>query len=392
MVTPRDDTQHPAAPTSGWYLEGYRDGASCIVHIDHFPFTIGRHENSDLAIFEREVSRFHATLETGEHGLVVRDLGSTNGTFVNNRPIPAEHAVRDGDVLHFGRFEYRLRYNAEQTRDIEDDMDTTRFSAAPPQESDSHFVIKDRFEELLRTGAVQPYFQPLVAAQDFRLIGYELLGRGALEGLDKSPMRLLKIARGLGQAKECSTLFRETGILAAARRLPHSKMCIFFNILPEETELNFLRTAVPKMRELAPDLPLAMEIHEETVTHLKDLAEIKALLHDHAILLAFDDFGAGQALRFKDMCHVQPDVLKFDIAWIRDIDRETKVQQLASDLVNRAREFGIKTLAEGTETKAEVDTCVALGFDYLQGFYFGKPDPDLLVTTFRPAPAATGPS
>lgn len=378
-----DYTNRKPTPASGWYLEGFQDGKPWIIRIKSFPFAIGRLEGSDLFLSSSEISRRHAEIDANEQGIIVRDFNSTNGTFINNRRLQGAQPIKDGDILHFGRFEFRLRHEERlpQTDELEDDLGVTRFSAAAPQES--FFATSNRFEEMLRTRAVQPHFQPLVSAKDRRLIGYELLGRGKLEGLVQSPAGLLEIARALGKEKECSTLFRETGI-AMARILSQTKLQIFFNILPEETELNFLRTAVPKLREIAPDLPLAMEIHEKTVTQVTAMAEIKALLHDHQILLAYDDFGAGES-RLLEAIKVPPDVLKFDIALIRNIDREPETQQGVADLVTFAHNRGIKTLAEGTETQAEVETCVALGFDYLQGFYFGKPAPDFGSTVFRVA-------
>jgi FHA domain/Protein of unknown function (DUF3662) len=71
---------------------------------------IGRSEEGEVVLVDPSVSRAHAVVEIGSRGAVVRDLGSTNGTFVNGRRIEAE-ALRDGDELRFGNT--RMRFESQ---------------------------------------------------------------------------------------------------------------------------------------------------------------------------------------------------------------------------------------------------------------------------------------
>jgi two-component system, cell cycle response regulator len=64
--------------------------------------TIGRSSNSVLQLDIDNVSRNHAAIVMTPLGHVLRDLGSTNGTFVNDRRI-TEHRLRDGDLVRVGR-------------------------------------------------------------------------------------------------------------------------------------------------------------------------------------------------------------------------------------------------------------------------------------------------
>ncbi len=64
--------------------------------------TIGRSSGSVLQLDIDNVSRNHAAIVMTPLGHVIRDLGSTNGTFVNDRRI-AEHRLRDGDQVRIGR-------------------------------------------------------------------------------------------------------------------------------------------------------------------------------------------------------------------------------------------------------------------------------------------------
>ncbi len=70
-------------------------------------YTVGRLAHCDLPLRDPTVSRQHAELEAAGDALTVRDLGSTNGTFVNGRRIAAA-IVHEGDGLAFGKVGFRL--------------------------------------------------------------------------------------------------------------------------------------------------------------------------------------------------------------------------------------------------------------------------------------------
>jgi hypothetical protein len=70
---------------------------------------IGRGEESQIVLHDPSVSRAHAVVEVAAGKAVVRDLGSTNGTFLNGRRVEAE-PLRDGDELRFGNT--RMRFEA----------------------------------------------------------------------------------------------------------------------------------------------------------------------------------------------------------------------------------------------------------------------------------------
>ncbi|MFL5342158.1 MAG: diguanylate cyclase [Gemmataceae bacterium] len=72
------------------------------------PIVIGRTETCDIAIPDHSVSRMHARVETTPTGVSVTDLKSTNGTFINDRPVTSSSLLRDGDYLRAGNCIYRF--------------------------------------------------------------------------------------------------------------------------------------------------------------------------------------------------------------------------------------------------------------------------------------------
>lgn len=65
---------------------------------------IGRGRDCDLPIPAPEASRRHCEIACEGNQFIVRDLGSTNGTFVNGEPLNAAHVLRPGDRIEIGNF------------------------------------------------------------------------------------------------------------------------------------------------------------------------------------------------------------------------------------------------------------------------------------------------
>ena len=69
-------------------------------------------------------------------------------------------------------------------------------------------------------------------------------------------------------------------------------------------------------------------------------------------------------------------MLKFDIALVQGLEgSESPKYRLLESLNKLIQQLGVKTLAEGVETKQQAEACRAIGIDYIQGFYFGRPEP-----------------
>lgn len=64
--------------------------------------TVGRSRHCDLSIAEPSISRKHVFCTVGAGRILIQDLGSSNGTFVNGRPAAGESALHDGDELRLG--------------------------------------------------------------------------------------------------------------------------------------------------------------------------------------------------------------------------------------------------------------------------------------------------
>src|SRR5687768_15744150 len=102
-----------------WYLDGVGDDAEARQYVlSPFPFQVGRDHRTSLWLPHKSISKQHAefTLEDGR--LTLRDLGSTNGTFVNAERLYEQTAVESGDLVHFANVGFRVAaWRHEDCRD-----------------------------------------------------------------------------------------------------------------------------------------------------------------------------------------------------------------------------------------------------------------------------------
>lgn len=116
----------------------------------------------------------------------------------------------------------------------------------------------------------------------------------------------------------------------------------------------------------------------ERVTDHAHLKSIFAEYKKQGFQTAIDDFGAGYS-GLNLLAEFQPDVIKLDMALIRNIDAD-RVRSIIVDAICRVcEELRIRVVAEGIETRAEFDHLRQKGLRYFQGYYFAKPVFDGLV-------------
>ena len=97
-----------------------------------------------------------------------------------------------------------------------------------------------------------------------------------------------------------------------------------------------LLESLEELRAIAPQLDLALEIHESVLTRPAAIAELRALLLERNIALAYDDFGAGQA-RLLELAEAPPHYLKFDRRFVHGLDQAPAGEAPAAPVAPRPR-------------------------------------------------------
>jgi EAL domain-containing protein (putative c-di-GMP-specific phosphodiesterase class I)/CheY-like chemotaxis protein len=215
-------------------------------------------------------------------------------------------------------------------------------------------------------------YQPIVGARTGALFGVEALLRTDEPSMP-SPLDVLRAASRLGRLRELGRRCR----LLAARDVAGTRpgTFLFNNLHPDDLFDD----------ELAdPDSPLGaiatrviLEITEraalEATTALRDRL---AALRDMGYRFAIDDIGAGYS-GLNSFAEVMPEVVKVDMALVRNIHESQVRQRTVRLLCNLVHESSGLVVGEGVETAEERDCLLELGCDLFQGYFFGKPAPTI---------------
>jgi len=354
---------HRTGDGETWCLVGRLKEGTAVreVPVRPLPFRVGRAPKSALCLDSPVVSNQHAEIAVIPGGLSVRDLSSTNGTYVNGARLAEVARVSEGDLVQFATTAFRIGRAASQQP-----IGTRAANAL------DEALALVQFERLLEQRAVLPYFQPIVDLAVVDTVGFELLSRSRMYGLD-DPKKMFHAAAHFDSEAQLSRMMRQAAVEVGGE-LDH-RCNLFFNSHPAELNNPELLPSIRQLRDSRPSQPMTLEIHEAAFTSVDALHELRAGLLDMEVQLAFDDFGAGQA-RLLELADARPDYLKFDICLIKDVHRSSaKKQQLVKHLVRMVNELGIVALAEGVETAGEHEFCLEAGFALGQGYYYGRPAP-----------------
>jgi EAL domain-containing protein (putative c-di-GMP-specific phosphodiesterase class I) len=347
-------------------LEHYPEpgGAAHCVPLEHFPFRIGRCTTADFIIYSRQVSKEHAEIDRAADEFLIRDLGSTNGTFVNGQ------RVAQSVLVHVAHKEFRFAWQAVRSKPVSDNFLTDTGASHVP-----FSVIHDgeHLRELLIQHSVSIVFQPIVHLETSEVLGHEALGRGAHEELSPNPCDLFRLAEHCKLAPELSRLFRLVAMEEAAR-LPQEGL-VFFNVHPSEMAKDSLLNSLAGIPEtFRTSGRMVLEIHEDFVADMATMRRLRSHLKELGIGLAYDDFGAGQA-RLRELTEAPPDFIKLDMSLIRGIDIAKPRQELIQAISRISGDLGVRLIAEGLEAREEVDACWRLGCAFGQGYLLGRPMP-----------------
>ena len=132
------------------------------------------------------------------------------------------------------------------------------------------------------------------------------------------------------------------------------------------------------------------------VTEMVALGELGASadwvdeLRARGLKVALDDFGSGFA-SYAYLRKLPLDLLKIDGSFISNIEHDPINQAMVRSMVQIARKLGLQTVAEFVENQAGMDCLKALGIDYAQGYFIGRPQPISQLADLVPGSAINTP-
>ena len=241
--------------------------------------------------------------------------------------------------------------------------------------------LETSLRRALTRGEFTLYYQPKISLPDNRIYGVEALVRWESPELGwVSPGTFIPLA----EESSLITAIDDWVLEAACRQLQQwdtlglSDIIIAVNISGRDI-LQHGRL-IERTRELIEKFGIVPKNLEFEITEgvLMDNAEIAiktfSTLRDIGISLSVDDFGTGYS-SLSYLRHFPITTLKIDQSFVREVTREDGAAAIVKAIITLAQNLNIHLVAEGVETREQMELLLALGCTEMQGYFLGFPAP-----------------
>ncbi len=219
------------------------------------------------------------------------------------------------------------------------------------------------------------YFQPIVNNHTAKIEKYECLARIKDDDEIISPFAFLEAAKLTGSL----SYITKSVIAQSFKKFSTTDYEFSINITEEDLSRGFLESLLLKNVKKYNIDParVVLEVLED-ITTLGDGTTLQQLhsLREKGFKVAIDDFGAENS-NLSRLLEIQPDYLKIDGAFIKNIVTDKKSQVIVDAILSMCKASNIKVIAEYTHNEEVQNKVKALGIDYSQGYYFGVPSSEL---------------
>jgi diguanylate cyclase (GGDEF)-like protein/PAS domain S-box-containing protein len=233
-------------------------------------------------------------------------------------------------------------------------------------------------EEAIDQGAIIPHYQGQYSVATQKLVGMEVLARWPREdGTMTRPDRFIPVAEETGLIHPMMKTLVEN-VLAdlkswqdAGLEAPPAGINVSAHQVRHENFFDWLFVAVQRYGLAVSNLKV--EITESAF--LLDFQAVKFILEDldnHGVCLSIDDFGTGYS-SLSYLTQLPFRQLKIDRAFISGVEADTSRAAVADGIMQMGRALGMEVVAEGVETREQLDWLRQEGCDTAQGFFLGHP-------------------
>ncbi|MBU1078675.1 MAG: EAL domain-containing protein [Spirochaetes bacterium] len=235
---------------------------------------------------------------------------------------------------------------------------------------------KEKLQELIIKEEIKTIYQPIVNLINKKIIGYEALTRGPKNTEYENPYVLFNIAEETGLLFELDRICRRQAFINAKGIAKGAKL--FVNILPSTIHDPVFRGKY--LKDFLSDLKInphniVLEVSErQVIENFEVFKKASQYYSDIGFAIAIDDTGTGYS-NLQSLIKLKLQYIKVDISLIRNVNRNSLKQKLVKALSQLAETMKADVIAEGIETKEEMDVLIDLGVLYGQGFLFARPAP-----------------
>ena len=245
--------------------------------------------------------------------------------------------------------------------------------------ANERLTLETALRQALTHGELMLYYQPKVDLTSGKVTGLEALARWKRGAEMIPPLKFIPIAEKTGLIQRLG----EWVLNESCRQLSSwieqgiAPICTCVNVSVQQLRNDGFYTAVTQaLKEHTIDAKyLGLEITESALMeHPDEFISVIRALKDTGIQVALDDFGTG----FSNLSYLPRfpiDVLKIDSSFVDGIGVDQYALKLIDSIIDLAENFNMRTVAEGVESREQLDYLVQAGCNEIQGYYFSEPLP-----------------
>jgi diguanylate cyclase (GGDEF)-like protein len=340
---------------------------------DEFAVLVLRDEDAErgaVEIAQRTLQSFMMPVAAGEKPLNVSlSIGIAASHSARTH---AEELLRDADVAMYEAKEGGKR----------------RFAVFTPEMRDSivrRHDLKEELERALKFRELIVQYQPIVDLTTGEAVAVEALVRWNHPGRGRiPPAEFIPLAEDTGLIVPLGRYVLEEACAQVAQRYPGLRLQVNLSAIElEHPDLIKTITDVLVRTGIAPDR-LVLEVTETLLVQDAERgASTLQQIRDLGVQLALDDFGTGYS-SLSYLRNLSLDTLKIAREFVEGLAFSDHDAAFVRLIVGLAKTVGLKVVAEGIETRAQLDMLREIGCDLGQGFYFAAPmdvDADWLAPT-----------
>jgi EAL domain-containing protein (putative c-di-GMP-specific phosphodiesterase class I) len=246
-------------------------------------------------------------------------------------------------------------------------------------EVQERLLMEGGLRQALQREEFRVVYQPKIDLATREVVGAEALIRWSHPKLGVvGPSRFVPVAEDSGMVAQIGDWM----LRAVCRQIRQWQgegfsLPVAINISPRQfQQVDLAELVVSVLSEAqVPARLLEIELTESAVMQDAE-ASVVALerLKSFGVQISIDDFGTGYS-SLSYLKRLPLDVLKIDQSFVRDISSDPNDAAIVRAIITLARSLGMKVIAEGVETEAQLAFLNAYGCQYAQGYMFGQPMP-----------------
>ena len=360
-----------------WLERDYVSGQTERTVLSSLPFMIGRKDSVDLQVDSTQVSREHAVITRQGKKYKIKDLGSTNGTYVNGKQIE-EAFLGDGDLVAIAEVEFTFfAGESDEPRPVATEVMAESAATPPPGDAAWDLVLAiRRAHQIVTQGGLRSRFQPIVELETSDVFGYEALAASGADDEASPRCELPGVTLDCRATERLRRLFRRAAAEDAGQLSPQDRLLLA--VTANDAAAPWFLDHLRQLQDLLTGRQLIVEMPETVAGNGELYRRLLGELRHLHIQVALD--GCAASKEHADGNNELPDVLKLSPTVLRAAHRGDERQRHVEQLVHRCQDAACLVIATGIDHESDLRVVRTLGCTLGQGDLFGRPQPVAALT------------